>query len=466
MKFSKSIIAASVLAISMAGLSSCNIYKKYSTPDSTPITAEYKKALEAGPDSSTFGYTPWQQVFTDPTLASLIERALANNTNLRNAKLNVDIAHAQLKGARLAYLPSLALAPSGQGSKFFDVPGADKWSWGYNIPLAANWEIDIFAKLLNSKRGAKMGYEMARDHEQATRSQIIASVANVYYTLAMLQAQLEISRSTAALWEESVQTMKDLKEAGRLNEVAVVQSEAQTYSIKASIADIEVSLHEMNNTMSLLLNVPPQTFFVPAEAALNTPDIVRDAIPMRELAARPDVAAAEKNLAVAYYATNSARAAFYPSLSITATGGFTDMIGSMIMDPGKWFINLAGSLTAPLFSRGANISRLEAAKAQQKQAMNSFEYTLLNASAEVSDAMMLYQKSLEKSGYLDLQAAKLANAVDYTQQLLKLGGEGTTYLDVITAQQGLLQAQIGAISARNAANRALINLYQNLGGGK
>lgn len=466
MKFSKSIIAASVLAISMAGLSSCNIYKKYSTPDSTPITAEYKKALEAGPDSSTFGYTPWQQVFTDPTLASLIERALANNTNLRNAKLNVDIAHAQLKGARLAYLPSLALAPSGQGSKFFDVPGADKWSWGYNIPLAANWEIDIFAKLLNSKRGAKMGYEMARDYEQATRSQIIASVANVYYTLAMLQAQLEISRSTAALWEESVQTMKDLKEAGRLNEVAVVQSEAQTYSIKASIADIEVSLHEMNNTMSLLLNVPPQTFSVPAEAALNTPDIVRDAIPMRELAARPDVAAAEKNLAVAYYATNSARAAFYPSLSITATGGFTDMIGSMIMDPGKWFINLAGSLTAPLFSRGANISRLEAAKAQQKQAMNSFEYTLLNASAEVSDAMMLYQKSLEKSGYLDLQAAKLANAVDYTQQLLKLGGEGTTYLDVITAQQGLLQAQIGAISARNAANRALINLYQNLGGGK
>lgn len=466
MKFSKSIIAASVLAISMAGLSSCNIYKKYSTPDSTPITAEYKKAVEAGPDSSTFGYTPWQQVFTDPTLASLIERALANNTNMQNAKLNIDIAHAQLKGARLAYLPSLALAPSGQGSKFFDVPGADKWSWGYNIPLAANWEIDIFAKLLNNKRGAKMSYEMARDYEQATRSQIIASVATTYYTLAMLQAQLEISRSTAALWDESVQTMKDLKEAGRLNEVAVVQSEAQTYSIKASIADIEVSLHEMNNTMSLLLNVPPQTFFVPADAALNAPQIVRDAIPMRELAARPDVAAAEKNLAVAYYATNSARAAFYPSLSITATGGFTDMLGSMIMDPGKWFINLAGSLTAPLFSRGANIAKLEAAKAQQKQAMNSFEYTLLSASADVSDAMMLYQKSIEKTGYLDLQAAKLANAVDYTQQLLKLGGEGTTYLDVITAQQGLLQAQIGAITARNAANRALINLYQNLGGGK
>lgn len=466
MKFSKSVIAVSVLAISMAGLSSCNIYKKYSTPDSTPITAEYKKALEAGPDSSTFGYMPWQQVFTDPTLASLIERALANNTNLQNAKLNVDIAHAALKGARLAYLPSLALAPSGQGSKFFDMPGGDKWSWGYNIPLSANWEIDVFAKLLNSKRGAKMSYEMSKNYEQATRSQIIASVANVYYTLAMLQAQLEISRSTAALWDESVQTMKDLKEAGRLNEVAVVQSEAQTYSIKASIADIEVSIREMNNTMSLLLNVAPQTFFVPAEAALNAPEIVRDAIPMRELAARPDVAAAEKNLAVAYYATNSARAAFYPSLSITANGGFTDMLGSVIMDPGKWFINLAGSLTAPLFSRGANISRLEAAKAQQKQAMNSFEYTILNASAEVSDAMTLYQKSLEKSGYLDLQASKLANAVDYTQQLLKLGGEGTTYLDVITAQQGLLQAQIGAITARNSANRALINLYQSLGGGK
>ena len=187
---------------------------------------------------------------------------------------------------------------------------------------------------------------------------------------------------------------------------------------------------------------------------------------MRELASRPDVAAAERNLAVAYYSTNSARAAFYPGLNITANGGFTNLLGSMIMNPGKFFINLAGSLTVPLFSRGQNIARLEAAKAQQQQAMNNFEYTLLSASAEVSDALTLFEKSVEKRAALDIQASKLSNAVDYTQELLKLGTYGTTYLDVLTAQQGLLQAQISSITAQNAQNRALINLYQALGGGR
>lgn len=465
MKLNKLTLAAAALAISMAGLSSCNIYKKYQTPDSTPLTAEYKKALEAGTDSSTFGNMRWQQVFTDPTLASLIEQALQNNTNLRNAKLNVDIAHAQLKGAKLAYLPSVALAPSGQGAKFFTDP-SQNMAWSYNIPMSVSWEIDVFAKLLNSKRGAQMSYEMTKDYEQATRSQIISAVATTYYTIAMLQAQLEVSRTTAGLWAESVQTMKDLKEAGRLNEVAVVQSEAQYYGILASITDIEVSIHEMNNTMSLLLNVMPQTWSIPASATLNNPAIARDAIPMRELAARPDVAAAERNLAVAYYATNSARAAFYPGLSITANGGFTNLLGSMVMNPGKFFINLAGSLTIPLFSRGTNIARLEASKAQQQQAMNNFEYSLLSASAEVSDAMTLYQKSIEKNKALDIQAEKLSSAVENTQELLKIGYPGTTYLDVLTAQQGLLQAQISSITAKNSQNRALINLYQALGGGR
>lgn len=458
-------MAALAIAVASAGLSSCNIYKKYETPDSTPLLSEYKQAVEQGVDSTTFGNIRWQQVFTDPMLASLIQQALDNNTNLRNARLNVEIAHAQLKGAKLAYLPSVAIAPQGQGSKFFTDP-SQSMSWGYNIPLSVSWEIDVFGKLLNGKRGAQAAYEQSEDYAQAVRSQIISSVATCYYTIAMLQAQLEVSRSTAGLWAESVQTMKDLKEAGRLTEVAVVQSEAQYYGILASITDIEVSLHEMNNTLSLLLNVMPQTFSIPATATMNKPSIMRDAIPMRELAARPDVAAAERSMAVAYYATNSARAAFYPGLNITANGGFTNMLGSMIMNPGKFFINLAGSLTAPLFSRGANISRLEAAKAQQEQALNNFEYALLNASAEVSDAMMLYNKSVEKTASLDIQAEKLSNAVEYTQELLKLGSYGTTYLDVLTAQQGLLQAQISSITTQNNQNRALIQLYQALGGGR
>ena len=471
MKFNKLTmlpVAAALLVATTLG--SCNIYKKYETPTDSQLTREYADAVEAGTDSTTFGNLRWQEVFTDPVLVDFINQALTNNTNLKNAKLNVDIAHAQLKGAKLAYLPSVALAPSGSMSRFFDVPqpyGAlNDWSKSYNIPLAVSWEIDVFGKLLNSKRGAQMQVEQSEDYAQAVRSQIIAGVANAYYAISMLEAQLQISRETQQLWAKSVQTMKDLKEGGKTTEVAVVQSEAQYYGIVASITDLEVSLDEMYNTLSLLLGVMPQKWTVSPDAQLVAPAIMRSAIPMRELAARPDVSAAERSLAVAYYSTNSARAAFYPGLSITANGGFTDLLGSLIMNPGKFFINLGASLAAPLFSRGANISRLEAAKAQQKQALNNFEYTLMSASAEVSDAMTLYEKSAEKQVALDQQAEKLAKAVDYTQDLLKVGGYNTTYLDVLTAQQGLLQAQIGAVTARNAQNRALINLYQSLGGGR
>jgi len=465
MKLNKIILLPAVIAIMLSSLGSCGIYKKYETPSDTALLAEYKKAQQAEIDSMAYGNMRWQDVFTDPVLAGLIEQALANNVNLRNAKLNIDIAHAQLKGAKLSYFPSVALAPNGSGSKIFMNP-SQSMSWSYQIPLSVSWEVDVFGKLLNSKRGAEVALEKSEDYAQAVRSQLIAGVANCYYSIATIKAQLEVSRSTSVIWEKNVQTMKDLKEAGTVTEVAVVQSEAQYYGILASITDLEVSLDEMYNTLSLLVGVMPQQWEVSADAMLTVPSIIRESVPMYELAMRPDVAAAERDMAVAYYATNSARAAFYPGLNITANGGFTNLLGSMIKNPGEFFINLAGSLTVPLFSRGANISRLEAAKIQQQQAMNSFEYTLMSASAEVSDAMTLYKKSVEKQTLLKEQSDKLALAVDYTTELLKLGSYNTTYLDVLTAQQSLLSAQISAITARNNETRALINLYQALGGGR
>ena len=466
MKLTKIILLPALTVFLLSTLGSCNIYKKYSTPNDTALLAQYKEAQEAEIDSMAFGNLQWQSVFTDPVLAGLIDQALENNLDLRNAKLNVDIAHAQLKGAKLSYLPSVALAPNASSTKFFTNPSSGAMQWTYQIPLSVSWEIDVFGKLLNAKRGAQATYEQTQEYTRAVRSQIIGAVANTYYALAAIESQLALSRSTAELWKQNVQTMKNFKEAGIVNEVAVVQSEAQYFGILASITDLEVSLDEMNNTMSLLLGVMPQKWEIPADAALNTPAIKRSSVPMNELAMRPDVAAAERNMAVAYYATNSARAAFYPGLNISVNGGFTNLLGSMIKNPGEFFINLAGALTAPLFARGQNIARLEASKAQQKQAMNNFESTLMSASAEVSDALTLYEKSVEKQQLLNQQAEKLAKAVEYTQELLRLGSYGTTYLDVLTAQQSLLGAQISAISARNSEARALINLYQSLGGGR
>lgn len=456
----KNISRIAVVTLSVTMLSGCHIYNKFEMPEDNALAQEYVQAKEAEVDSAAFGNLQWQQVFTDPVLVDMINRALENNTNLRNAKLNIDVAHAQLKGARLSYLPSVALAPNGAGTSY----AGSQFTWTYQLPLSVSWEIDIFGKLLNTNRGAKAALLQSEAYEQAVRSQIIAGVANCYYAIASLESQLELSRKTSELWKESVEVMKNLKLAARVNEAAVVQSTANYYSIMASITDLEVALDEANNTMSLLLNVLPQKWNISPNAVLAAPAMVRDGVPMRELAARPDIRAAEQNVAVAYYATNQARSAFYPGLTITANGGYTNLLGSIIVNPGEFFVNLAGSLTAPLFSRGANIAKLEATRAQQQQAMNNFEYALLSASAEVSDAMTVYVKSDEKSQHLAHQVENLEKSVEYTQELLTLGT--STYLEVLTAQQSLLAAQMSQISCELTKSQAIINLYQSLGGGR
>lgn len=453
-------IRVAVFALAVSGLGGCNIYKKYETPQSTALTREYAEARQQPVDSAAFGNLLWEQVFTDPMLVDLINLALENNVNLRNAQLNIEIAHAQLKGARLSYLPSVALSPNGAGASY---AGSDI-TWTYQLPLSVSWEIDIFAKLLNSKRGAQAALLQSEAYAQAVRSQIIAGVANTYYAIAAIESQLELSRNTAELWKQSVEVMKNLKLAGRVTEAAVVQSTANYYSILGSITDLEVSLNQLNNTMSLLVNVMPQKWEVPSDAVLTAPEVMTGGVPMQYLAMRPDVAAAEQNLAVAYYATNQARAAFYPGLTITANGGFTNLLGSFVQNPGDWFYQLAGSLVAPLFSRGVNIAKLEATKAQQKQAMNNFEYTLMSASAEVSDALTIYQKSEEKLGFLSEQVANLEKSVEYTNDLLVYSTG--TYLEVLTAQQSLLAAQTSRIACELSKTQAVINLYQSMGGGR
>lgn len=444
----------------MIGMSSCGVYTKYHTPNDTPLTTEYVNARQAGPDQNAFGNLLWENVFTDPQLAEYINQALANNKSLRNAQLNIEIAQAQLKGAKLAFFPALALSPNGAGSS---VAGS-KMSWSYGFPLQASWEVDVFGKLRNSKKAAQAAVYQSEAYSQAVRSQIISGVATCYYSIASVKRQLELYRHTSQLWKESVETMKNMKEAGRTTEAAVVQSTANYYSILGGITDLEVSLQQLYNSMSLLLNVMPQEWAVNTDATLQAPQFLSKGVPMSCLAFRPDVEAAEQSLASAFYATNQARSNFYPSLTISAQGSFTNLLGGMIKNPGDWIANLAGSLTAPLFSRGANISRLEAAKAQQRQALNSFEETLLSAGKEVSDYLVKYDKSVEKTGYLEQQVANLEKSVEYTNDLLQYSNG--TYLEVLTAQQSLLSAQMGLLSNELNRVQSIISLYQAMGGGR
>ncbi|MCC8117612.1 MAG: TolC family protein [Bacteroidales bacterium] len=454
----KIVVALAVPA--MLSMASCGIYGKYSTPEDNALTSEYAKAREAGPDSTQLGNLLWEDVFTDPMLVDLINQALENNTNLNNARSNVEIAQARLQGAKLAYLPSLALTPNGAGASY---AGSDI-SWTYALQAAASWEVDIFGKLLNSKRGAKAALLQSEAYAQAVRSQIIAAVAKTYYSIAILERQIALYNSTSELWKESVQTMKDLKESGRQTEAAVVQSEANYYNILGGLTDLQVSLTELNSTMSLLLNKPIQDWDVPANATLELPVKLQDGVPMSCLAFRPDVYSSEMSLASAFYSTNSARSAFYPSVTISAQGGFTNLLGSFIKNPGDWFYQLAGSLTAPLFSRGQNIANLKAAKQQQQQALNNFEYTLLSAASEVHNGLVTYEKAVEKQEYLEQQVASLEKSVEYTNDLL-IYSTGT-YLEVLTAQQSLLSAQMSALSTEMTRINTIVNLYQAMGGGR
>lgn len=451
-------LALVVLASSLSG---CQVYHKYSLPENEAIVNDYKRAAAVSPDSSTLPYLGWRDVFRDPMLQTLIQTALDNNKNLENARLNVDIARAQLKGAKLSYFPSLALNPNGGTASY----GGSHMNWSYTIPLALNWEIDAFGKILNRKRGAEVTVEQMEAYRQAAQSQIVCGVASTYYALVLLNQQLDLTVRTSEIWADQVASMKDMKTVGMVTEAAVVQSEANYYSILASIPDLEQSIRTTQNALSLLLNTYPQEWDVTSDLTFEIPDPMVTGLPISYLAVRPDIAAAERGLAAAYYTTNSARAAFYPSLNISAQGGFTNAIGTMITNPGKWFIQLAGQLTAPIFSRGQNIATLEAAKASQQIALNNFEYSILNASSEVSDAMIKYRKNRDKRAQVLKQIDALEKSVEYTQELLTFG-QSTTYLEVLTARSALLQAQLASLNCWHNKVTALIDLYQAVGGGR
>ena len=453
---------AVIIAALAAMMSSCHIYKKFELPEEG-ISGEIAAAQKEEVDSTALGNIEWDEMFTDPQLQALIQIALDKNVDLENARLNVEIANAQLLGAKLSYVPQISLSPNG-GTASYGGSKITSDSWSYQIPATATWQLDLFGGLLNSKRQAQASVKQTEAYEQAVRSQIIAGVANCYYTIVMLEKELKLSQETAELWKESVQTMKDLKEAGRYNEVAVVQAQANYNSIMAQIPQLEDQLNQAYNSLSLMLNSAPQRWTVDTSYEPVFPEYLEEGVPMKYLAARPDVKAAEQSLASAYYATNLARTAFYPNLVISASGGFTNLLGSVIKNPGEWFFQLAGQLTAPLFNRGQNIATLKAAKAQQEQTLNNFEYTVLSAGAEVSDALVAYTKNKERAVNLKAQVENLSKAVEYNNDLLKYGT--ATYLEVLTAQQSLLSAQMSEIQCLLEIQQSAISLYQALGGGR
>lgn len=451
----KNILIIGVVAA--VSLSSCNIYKSYKPTEN--VAEDLFRDIPSQDDTTSLAALSWKELFADKQLQSLIEEGLTNNTDLRSAHLRVEAGEAALMASRMAFLPALNLNPQGTLRSF----DGSKTSKSYQLAASASWELDIFGRLRNASKASKAALEQSKAYQQSVQTQLIATIANSYYTLLLLDKQLNISNSALELWKENVQTMKAMKKAGMTTEAAVAQTEANYLATEASTLTLKKQIIAMENSLSTLLGKSAQTVNRGTLDAQSFPQELSAGVPLQLLHNRPDIRMAEYGVAQAFYAVNQARSNFYPNITLSGTAGWTNSGSGIIANPGAMLLQAIGSITQPLFNRGANIANLKISKAQQEQAVLSFQQQLLNAGAEVNNALTQWQTARGRIAIEDKQVEALESAVKSTKLLMQHGN--TTYLEVLTAQQGLLQAQLSQAADRFDEIQAVINLYHSLGGG-
>lgn len=442
----------------LAGLGSCQIYRTYQRPELPEIDSLFRQPVQ-GADTTSLADLTWRELFTDSRLQRLIDSGIMNNSDLQIARLRVAEARASLTASRLAYLPSLSLTPQGAVNAPEHAPATRT----YDLAAAAEWEVDLFGKLLNEKRGAAAALAGQEAYRQAVETQLVATIANSYYTLLMLDRQMEITRSTSEIWAENVRVMEALKRAGQTTEMAVAQTEAEQASVEASVLALERQILQTENALCVLLGTTPRAIGRTSLDEQQFPDSLSTGIPLQLLSRRPDVRQSEAALATAFYATNTARSAFYPSITLGGTAGWTNAAGAAISNPGQWLFTAVGSLVEPLFTRGRNRANLKIARAQQEEALVNFRQSLLTAGAEVNDALVQWQTARRRLELDNRQIEALRSALRSSELLMQHSSQN--YLEVLTARQSLLQAELDAASDRFDEIQGVINLYHALGGG-
>ena len=439
-------------------LNSCGVYKKYKSQDEAPKNL-YGQVDEAG---TSIGEISWREFFTDPQLRVLIDSALTRNTDLQGARLAVMQAQASLKAAKLAYLPSLSLAPQGSVSAMMDKSGSTSGAtWGYNVPIQLDWNIGISGSVTVNKRKAKAVLEQAKAAEQATQANIIAAVAQTYYQLMLLDRELEILLLTDSLWDVSLETEKALWENGQAYSTAVNQMESSCMSVKTQIVDTKRAILSAENAMCKLLLITPQHIERNKWGAYELPARFETGVQAALLQNRPDIKAADQALAEAFYNTASARAAFYPSFSLTGLLGWTNN-GGVIADPGALLMQAAASLMQPIFAQGKLQASLKIAKYNQEEKLHSYVQTVINAGNQVNGYLADCQVAKEKYELYKRQVEVLQDAYDGTHELMNSGK--ASYIEVLKAQESLLSAQLSDAENMYNGSIALINLYIALGG--
>ena len=465
----KNIITAVAVSFVLTG---CGLYNKYEAKNEAPTDAfGATQDITEASGGASLAQMSWREFFNDPLLQQLIEQVLANNTDLNTARIAVESSEASLKMAKLAYLPSLYFAPQGTLASF----DKSAFSKTYNLPLQLSMDIDVFGSITNKKRASQAVLLRTQLNEEATRSNLISAVAQQYYYLMLLDRQMDILTQTDSLWNASLETQKALYENGKAYSTAVSQLESSYLNVKTQIVDTRRNIRATENALCKLLGVTPQVIarsHWTTAAGYHTSSAnqrmfdnryLRLGVPAQMLEYRPDIRMANAAMEEAFYNTQAARAAFFPSITLTAQGGWTNSAGSMPTDPAKIFLNLVGSLTQPIFAQGKIKANYKINQLTEENLRKKYVQTVIDAGNQVNEAMADCEAAREKHEYYHRQVEVLHEAFTGTHELMDNGK--ASYLEVLTAQENLLSAQLSEASNMYKGAQAIIALYIALGGG-
>lgn len=436
-------------------LTGCGIYDKYESKATVPSDVFGSSVKTQG---TSMAQMSWREFFTDPQLQELIDQVLACNTDLNSARIAVEKAEASLKVAKLAYLPSLYFAPQGTIASF-DKSAASKT---YNLPLQLQMDVDVFGSITNKKRASKAVLLQAQIQEEAVRANLISATAQQYYMLQVLDLQLQILIATDSLWHASLETQKSLYENGKAYSTAVNQMESSYLNVKTQIIDTRRNILSVENSICSLLGTTPQHIKRSVWGGYPLTADVTVGVPAELLQYRPDIRIANHAMEEAFYNTQAARSAFFPTITLSGTAGWTNSAGGMVVDPGKLLLSAVGQLTQPIFARGQLKGNLKVKQLTEEDLQKKYVQTVIDAGNQVNEALADCKAALDKHDYYHRQVAVLQDAYAGTHELMDNGK--ASYLEVLTAQENLLSAQLNEAMNMYDGAQGVIALYIALGG--
>jgi len=457
-----------ILTVTVVFIESCAVTTSYKRSAQLPVAGLFRTYTD-NDTTHTSATVPVYDFYSDPLLQQLITEALDSNLNVRLAVNRLAQMSEYVKQSKAAFFPNLSLGLSGSASDVSRYGNSLKPDNPYTelkLAATAGWEADIWGKLSSAKRAQQAQYLQQEATLHATQTQIVANIASAYYQLITFDHQRAVTEKSIESYTHYLNTVQDLKKSAQVTEVAVLQARAQLASAKAYLPQINASIAIEENYICMLLGKTPASIQRSSDFNLTLfhSETLNTGVPALLLSNRPDVQAAEFALCSAHEQFNMARAAMYPQLTLTGSvGADAKGLANWFNLPGSLLWNAVAGLTQPIFNGRALKTQKEIARLQEDAAFLSFKQTLLNAGNEVSNALAYIHFTIQQADYQKEQVEALKKAYEYSQELL-VNGYGT-YLDVLSAQNGVLSSELSLYTTYNNVIQQKIILYRALGGG-